>query len=254
MFIYKIFRADEWSAFEAAGETQGAPVDLADGFIHLSTAAQAPGTAAKHFAGAEGLMLAALDAAALGDALRWEVSRGGAAFPHLFRAMRLSDLVWVDALPLVDGVHRFPALMADAHVDPTRAQFDGFKALGRDHPIEMLNLVRLRDRAAYPAGHALHGQAVSGAEAYASYGRETAPILARLGGSILWRGAFQTTLIGPAHEAWDHAFIARYPSAHAFLAMVTDPGYRVAVVHRQAGVLTSRLIRCAPAEGGASFG
>lgn len=254
MFVFKIFRSGEWSAFEAAGTTPGAPIDLADGFIHLSTAEQAPGTAAKHFAGAEGLMLAALDATALGDALRWEASRGGAAFPHLYREMRLSDLVWALPLPLTDGVHRFPALMTDAHVDPTRAQFETFKALDRDHPIEMLNLVRLRDRAAYPEGHALHGTPVSGSEAYAGYGRDSAPVLARVGGAILWRGQFQTMLIGPDGEHWDHAFIARYPSAHAFLAMVTDPDYRRAVVHRQAGVLTSRLIRCAPADGGAAFG
>lgn len=140
------------------------------------------------------------------------------------------------------------------HIDPTRAQFEAFKDLDRDHPIEMLNLVRLRDRAEYPDDHPLAGQEVSGADAYASYGRETAPILAKVGGSILWRGGFRTVLIGPEDEAWDHVFIARYPSAHAFLQMVTDPDYRVAVVHRQAGVATSRLIRCAPSEGGTAFG
>ena len=76
----------------------------------------------------------------------------------------------------------------------------------------------------------------------------------RLGGAILWRGQFQATLIGPDSERWDHAFIARYPSAHAFLAMVTDLGYRQAVIHRQAAVRTSRLIRCAPDKAGESFG
>ena len=254
MFVFKIFRADEWSAFETAGVTKGAPIDLADGFIHLSTADQVPGTAAKHFAGAEGLMLAALDATALGDALRWEVSRGGAAFPHLYREMRLADLVWVLPLPIADGVHRFPALVTDTHVDPTRAQFEAFKTLDRDHPIEMLNLVRLRDRAAYPEDHALHAAGLTGREGYAQYGRDSAPVLARVGGAILWRGAFQAVLIGPDGERWDHAFIARYPSAHAFLAMVTDREYRRAVVHRQAGVLTSRLIRCTPTDAGAVFG
>ncbi|WP_326973184.1 DUF1330 domain-containing protein [Candidatus Rhodobacter oscarellae] len=118
----------------------------------------------------------------------------------------------------------------------------------------MLNLVRLRDHADYPESHSSFAENRSGAEAYAAYGRETAPILARLGGSILWRGQFQSVLIGPDSERWDHAFIARYPSAHAFLAMVTDPGYRAAVVHRQAAVRTSRLLRCAPDDAGASFG
>lgn len=141
-----------------------------------------------------------------------------------------------------------------AHVDPERAQFEAFKALDRDTPIEMLNLVRFRGHAAYPAGHALADAGLSGAEAYAKYGRDSGPVLDRVGGSILWRGRFETTLIGPSDEAWDEVFIARYPNAHAFLAMVTDPDYRLAVVHRQAAVATSRLIRCAPADTGGRFG
>ena len=144
--------------------------------------------------------------------------------------------------------------MTDAHIDPDRAQFEAFKALDRDRPIDMLNLVRLRDRAAYPAGHELAGRGLTGAQAYARYGAETGPILSRLGGRVLWRGAFEITLIGPAGERWDHCFIARYPSAHAFLAMITDPDYRQAVVHRQAAVLTSRLIRCGVTEAGGVFG
>ncbi|MCY3995894.1 MAG: DUF1330 domain-containing protein [Rhodobacter sp.] len=140
------------------------------------------------------------------------------------------------------------------HIDPTRTQFDTFKALPRDRPIEMLNLVRLRTRAHYPESHKLAGETVSGDMAYASYGRESAPILERLGGVIVWRGSFRSVLIGPEGERWDRMFIARYPSAHAFLAMVTDPDYRRAVVHRQAAVRTSRLVRCAPAEVGTGFG
>ncbi|WP_170370802.1 DUF1330 domain-containing protein [Ruegeria arenilitoris] len=140
------------------------------------------------------------------------------------------------------------------HIDPDRAQFEAFKALDRDHPIEMLNLVRFRAKAVYPAGHDLAGAGLSGVEAYRRYGAETAPIIARLGASIIWRGTFQTTLIGPQDEVWDEMFIARYPSAHAFLEMVTDPAYRAAVIHRQAAVADSRLIRTAPAPTGASFG
>ena len=141
-----------------------------------------------------------------------------------------------------------------SHIDPTRAQFDAFKALDREEPCEMLNLVRLRDRAAYPEGHALRGAGLSGADAYARYGAESGPVLKRVGGTILWRGAFRTTLVGPDREAWDHVFIARYPSAHAFMAMVKDPDYAQAVIHRQAAVETSRLIRCAPGEAGEVFG
>jgi uncharacterized protein (DUF1330 family) len=118
----------------------------------------------------------------------------------------------------------------------------------------MLNLVNFRDAAEYPAGHKLADAGLTGAQAYGKYGSETAPIIARLGASILWRGVFQTTLIGPQNENWDAVFIARYPTAHAFLEMVTDPVYQMAVVHRQAAVETSRLIRCALTGGGEAFG
>lgn len=112
MLIYKIFRADEWAALQARGETLGAPIDLADGFVHFSSAEQAAETAAKHFAGANGLVLLALDGDAMGDALKWEVSRGDALFPHLYRALRLDEVVWAKPLPLADGVHQFPDDMA----------------------------------------------------------------------------------------------------------------------------------------------
>ena len=253
MLIYKIFRAGEHRAFVEAGETLGAPIDLSDGYIHFSTADQAPETAAKYFADQHGLVLLALDPAGLGPELKWEPSRGGQLFPHLYRPLRAADILWECPLPWRDGAHVFPEEVA-GHVDPNRAQFDAFKALDRTAPIEMLNLVRLRDRAAYPAGHPLAGDGGSGADAYARYGAETAPVLERVGGGILWRGGFEATLIGPDRERWDRVFIARYPNAGAFLAMVTDPDYRQAVVHRQAAVRTSRLIRCAPAAAGAAFG
>ena len=143
--------------------------------------------------------------------------------------------------------------MTEPHVDPTRAQFDAFKALPRDQPIEMLNLVAFRETAAYPADHPNHAEAMTGTDAYAAYGRESGPVLARVGGTIIWRGAMETMLIGPEGERWDACFIARYPNAGAFLAMVTDPEYQKAVVHRQAAVATSRLIRCAPKTGGDGF-
>jgi len=111
MLIYKIFRADEWTAFKQSGETAGAPIDLSDGYIHFSTAEQAAETAAKHFAGETGLMLLALEAEALGDALKWEPSRGGALFPHLYRTLRSADVIWTKPLPLEEGAHVFPAEM-----------------------------------------------------------------------------------------------------------------------------------------------
>ncbi|WP_293576013.1 DUF952 domain-containing protein [Phaeobacter sp.] len=112
MLIYKIFRSDEWAKLQADGETLGAPIDLTDGYIHFSTATQAAETAAKHFAGAQGLWLIAVDADSLGQDLRWEVSRCGADFPHLYRKMHLSDVVWAKELPLSDQGHVFPEDMA----------------------------------------------------------------------------------------------------------------------------------------------
>lgn len=253
MLIYKILRTDEWAELREFGETAGAPVDISDGFVHFSTASQVAETAAKHFAGIDGLVLLAMEADRLGSALRWETSRGGALFPHLYAPLRIKDIRWHCALPLVGGVHKFPAEMGwkDSFTDPDRVQFEAFKNLDRNAPVEMLNLVRFRARASYPKGHKLEGS--TGAEAYAEYGRRTAPVLDRVGGYILWRGQFEATLIGPVNEVWDAMFIAQYPSAHAFLAMITDEEYRQAVKHRQAGVATSRLIRCASAELGDGF-
>lgn len=105
MLIYKIFRAPEWAAMQAAGETRGAPVDLADGYVHFSTAAQLPETLARHFAGQDGLVLLACDAARLGAALRWEPSRGGQDFPHLYRALRMDDIAFTRPVTLTDTGH-----------------------------------------------------------------------------------------------------------------------------------------------------
>lgn len=113
MRIYKIFRAAEWQALDTDGETAGAPVDLADGYIHFSTAAQAAETAAKHFAGVDGLVLAAVDPTPLAQDIRWEPSRGGALFPHLYRALRRDEVVAHWPLTLgADGTHIFPENMA----------------------------------------------------------------------------------------------------------------------------------------------
>lgn len=111
MLIYKIFRSAEWHAFRSEGVTSGAPIDIADGYVHFSTAAQVTETASKHFAGDDGLWLLAIDAGALGADLRWEPSRGGALFPHLYRDLLSGDVVWARPLSLKNGLHQFPGEM-----------------------------------------------------------------------------------------------------------------------------------------------
>ena len=108
--IYKIFRAAEYADFVAKGETQGAPIDVEDGYIHFSTGNQVEVTAAKHFAGEGELKLLGVEADVLGDALKWEPSRGGALFPHLYRALKVDDVLFVRDLPFEDGRHKFKGL------------------------------------------------------------------------------------------------------------------------------------------------
>ena len=109
--VFKILATEEWRAAEAAGAFAGAAVDRADGFIHFSTAEQAPETAAKWFAGRDDLTLVAVDATALGADLVWESSRADAFFPHLYAALPLSAVVWSRPLPLgPDGRHDFGSL------------------------------------------------------------------------------------------------------------------------------------------------
>ena len=124
------------------------------------------------------------------------------------------------------------------YIDPERDQFEAFKKLPRDEPIMMLNLLRFRDKAIYE-----DGREATGAEAYAAYGEASGPVFRRVGGEIIWRGKPEVMLIGPNDKRWDLIFVARYPTAAAFLEMVTDPDYQRAVAHRRAAILDSRLIR-----------
>jgi uncharacterized protein (DUF1330 family) len=129
-----------------------------------------------------------------------------------------------------------------------------FRDLPSDRPIAMINLLRFRERAVYPDDHAEQGEALTGEQAYRLYGAAAAAPFQRVGGRQIWLGRPELMVIGPAEEAWDLAFIAAYPSGDAFVSMLRDPEYRQAVVHRQAAVLDSRLIRCEPRGQGAGFG
>jgi uncharacterized protein (DUF952 family) len=110
MLIFKVLTASQWDEIQREGWFKGAPVDLADGYIHFSTAAQLPETLARHFAGESGLVVAASETDALDDALKWEPSRGGDLFPHLYRDLFLAEIVWAEPLDLgTDGRHVLPA-------------------------------------------------------------------------------------------------------------------------------------------------
>jgi uncharacterized protein (DUF952 family) len=107
--VFKLVDRATWQAAAATGVFAGSPVDARDGFIHFSTAAQVRETAARHFAGRADLQIVAVETAALGDALRWEPSRGGDLFPHLYGPLPLAAVRWVADLPLdAAGRHLFP--------------------------------------------------------------------------------------------------------------------------------------------------
>ncbi|MDU9003916.1 DUF1330 domain-containing protein [Sedimentitalea todarodis] len=135
------------------------------------------------------------------------------------------------------------------HLGFKKEDYEAFKANDRAGPIHMLNLVRLRERAVYEDGTETTGRA-----AYAAYGRLSSPIFERVKGRIVWRGAMEQMLIGPPEQQWDLCFIAEYPQPGAFLEMLKDPDYRIAMAHRQAAVADSRLTRMAPLSVGAGFG
>lgn len=140
------------------------------------------------------------------------------------------------------------------HLNPTREQFKAMYGLPLDRPVMMLNLLKFRDRAAYADSDPEAGEDVSGADAYARYSQEATPIFDALGASQAWIGKPELVLIGDdAGDLWDLAFVARYPTAQAFIDMVKDPAYQRAVRHRNAAVLDSRLIRCSEKKPGRTF-
>lgn len=143
--------------------------------------------------------------------------------------------------------------MANSYIDPSPANFQAFKDLPRDEPIHMLNLLEYREQAEYPQGHEHAGKGWSGRRAYEEYGKTSGPIFRRVGGTIVWRGSFQTMVTGPDAKRWHDGFVAQYPNAGAFFEMIKDPEYQQAVVNRTAALVDSRLMRFEPGEAGEGF-
>ncbi|GMM94499.1 DUF1330 domain-containing protein [Qipengyuania sp. MTN3-11] len=143
--------------------------------------------------------------------------------------------------------------MTRPYIDPTPDGFEAFKGLPRDEPIHMLNLLLYRESAEYPEGHANADKQWTGREAYREYGRTSGPIFRRVGGSIVWRGAFQCMVTGPETREWHDGFVAQYPNSAAFFEMIKDPEYQKAVVNRTAALADSRLVRFKPGAVGKVF-
>ncbi|MEL7099541.1 MAG: DUF1330 domain-containing protein [Pseudomonadota bacterium] len=129
------------------------------------------------------------------------------------------------------------------YINPTKEQIEKFNALDLKEPILMLNMLKFRELADYPEGSPWAGKGLTGAEAYAEYGKLIAPMLEKIGAKMAVFGVAETTLIGP-DEAWDEVFMMHYPAAGLFLEMATDKDYVEKVqIHRTAAVEDSRLIR-----------
>ena len=138
--------------------------------------------------------------------------------------------------------------MTEFHVEPDSEQMQAFGALPTDQPFQMVSLIRLRDRAEYPAGHPAAGENLSGADSYQRYLAGASPLFGKLGGKMIWNGKPDAVLIGAPDDAWDLAMIVEYPSAEAFVAQTKDPAYIAAAEHRTAAVLTQVAVRCQPVE------
>jgi len=132
-----------------------------------------------------------------------------------------------------------------SHIDPSRENWQRFKALSRDKPIHMLNLIKFRDHAEYPPDHPNHGLGLSGREAYAIYLEGFQRLVGGQGAAMVWQAPIECVVTGPEGE-WDEVFVMGYPCSDLFMAMVKNEDYiREVVPHRSAAVADSRLIRCA---------
>ena len=133
--------------------------------------------------------------------------------------------------------------MSEPYIAPEKEIFEQLLRMPKDHPVEMINLIKFNALAKYE-----DGTVATGAEAYKTYSQNTVKFLDGVGGKVIWSGMPQLMLIGPQDENWDLAFIVRYPTGQAFIDMVTNPDYIKVTRHRKAAVETSRLIRTKPTE------
>ena len=131
----------------------------------------------------------------------------------------------------------------DRHVEPWPGTLSRLMELPDDHPIDMLNLVRFRAKAAYPPGHECSGRGLSGEQAFRLFVDASLPVMSRHGGGIFWSAVTEAEVIGPPKEHWDIAYVARFGTGRDFLLYLADHDYARALVHRGAAVETSRLIR-----------
>jgi uncharacterized protein (DUF1330 family) len=132
------------------------------------------------------------------------------------------------------------------YIDPSRDNWQRFKDLPRDRPIQMLNLIKFRDLAEYPEGHPNHGKGLTGREAYAIYKQGFQRVVAEDGAAMIWDAPMECVVTGPEGE-WDEAFVMGYPDSASFMKMVKNPEYIADVVpHRTAALADSRLIRFGP--------
>lgn len=133
-----------------------------------------------------------------------------------------------------------------AYINSTPEAYAQMQSLPMDEPLQMLNMIRFKEKAEYAEGSEFAAKDWTGEQAYAEYSRRSSPIANRIGGKPIYLGIPQLTLIGPQHEKWDAAFIIEYPDLATFLALVNDPEYKKHAFHRSAAVADSRLIRMTP--------
>lgn len=135
----------------------------------------------------------------------------------------------------------------NTYITSDKKAYDAMLELPVDEPLDMLNMIRYKDKAVYEEGSEFAKKGWTGEQAYAEYRRHSSPVASRVGSSVAYVGVPQITVIGPEHEKWDSVFIIRYPNLKSFQALLSDPEYQKHAFHRSAAVADSRLIRLEPA-------